>query len=80
MTELTTQQCYLLSDEDTTTLNLKEITTYSQQLDPAWQFNAKDQTISKKFSFKNYYQTTATVNIITQIAHQQDHHPDLLIS
>lgn len=80
MTELTTQQCCSLSDDYVARLNLEEITTYSQQLDPAWQYNPEGQTISHEFSFKNYYQTIAFVNVIAQIAHLQDHHPDMLIS
>lgn len=80
MTELIAQHCCSFSDNDVTKLILEEITTYLQQLDPAWQLNSKDQTISNEFSFKNYYQTIAFVNVIAQIAHQQDHHPDMLIS
>ena len=33
--------------------------------------------ITKTFTFKNYYQTTAFVNAAAWIAHQEDHHADI---
>jgi 4a-hydroxytetrahydrobiopterin dehydratase len=53
---------------------------FLQQLSPPWQLSPEQQTISHTFTFKDYYQTMAFVNVIAQIAHQQDHHPDLLVS
>ena len=38
------------------------------------------QEISKTFTFRNYYQTMAFVNASAYISHQEDHHPDLLVS
>jgi len=40
---------------------------------------AGDQ-ISKIFSFKNYYRTMAFVNAAAYVSHQEDHHPDMLVS
>ncbi len=37
------------------------------------------QTISKSFSFKNYYQTIAFVNAVAWMTHREDHHPDLAV-
>jgi len=34
--------------------------------------------ITKKFTFRDYYQTTAFVNAIVWIAHQENHHPDVV--
>jgi len=79
MTDLSTQQCSNLSSDDSP-LNDDEFSSYLQQLDPQWQLDDEDKTISNIFTFKNYYQTIAFVNVIAQIAHQQDHHPDLLVS
>ena len=42
----------------------------------SWQLS--DQQISKSFSFKDYYQTTAFINAVAFIAQQQDHHPDII--
>jgi len=33
--------------------------------------------IARSFDFKNYYETTAFVNAVAWIAHQEDHHPDI---
>lgn len=35
--------------------------------------------IEKTFHFKNYFETMAFVNAVALVAHQQDHHPDLLV-
>lgn len=40
----------------------------------------EDSEIKKTFSFRNYYQTMAFVNASAYISHQEDHHPDLLVS
>ena len=76
---LALQQCSDLP-ESTPALNNKEASTLLQQLQPQWQFNQQQNTISYNYTFKNYYQTMAFVNVIAQIAHQQDHHSDLLVS
>ena len=79
MDDLSSQQCHNLS-ADAPALEQEETSGLLQQLDPPWQLNAEAQTISHTFSFKNYYQTMAFVNVIAQVAHQQDHHPDLQVS
>lgn len=45
---------------------------------PGWE--AADGTITKRFEFKNYYQTMAFVNAVAWIAHSEDHHPDMEVS
>ena len=79
MDELSSKQCSDLSADDPA-LNDEETSLYLQQLDPRWSSNKEDKTISNTYTFKNYYQTMAFVNVIAQVAHQQDHHPDLLVS
>ena len=44
----------------------------------AW--NVEHETIIRQFVFKNYYQTLEFVNSIATIIHQEDHHPELLIT
>jgi 4a-hydroxytetrahydrobiopterin dehydratase len=39
-----------------------------------------DHLISKKFVFKDYYQTIAFVNAIAWMTHREDHHPDLMVT
>lgn len=78
-TQLASQQCSKLSTE-LHALNVDEVVAFQSQLNPQWQIIEKKQAINFSYNFKNYYQTMAFVNVIAQIAHQQDHHPDLLIS
>jgi 4a-hydroxytetrahydrobiopterin dehydratase len=79
MCALSARQCSKLTDQDAA-MSIDEAAMLTQQLDPEWQLDTKGQSISYSYSFKNYYQTIAFVNVIAQIAHQQDHHPDLTIS
>jgi 4a-hydroxytetrahydrobiopterin dehydratase len=79
MTALSAQHCSELTDENAA-MSIDEAATLIQQLDPEWQLDAQGQSISYSYSFKNYYQTIAFVNVIAQIAHQQDHHPELIVS
>ena len=76
---LASQQCSNLS-ADEPALNHDEASALLPRLDPQWQLNREKQNISFTYTFKNYYQTMAFVNVIAQIAHQQNHHPDLLVS
>ncbi len=78
-TSLERQQCSNLSADDTA-LSKEESSQLLAQLNPQWSLDQDKQTISHTYSFRNYYQTMAFVNVIAQIAHQQDHHPDLLVS
>lgn len=79
MTDLISQQCSQLSGNEHA-LNSKDAAQYLQQLEPSWESNKETKSISHSYSFKNYYQTMAFVNVVAQIAHQQDHHPDLSVS
>lgn len=38
-----------------------------------------DQLLSKRYTFKDYYQTMAFVNAIAWLSHREDHHPDLTV-
>jgi 4a-hydroxytetrahydrobiopterin dehydratase len=76
--DLHKQQCSNPS-ADLSSLEPDKAEEFLQQLSPPWQLNSEQQTISHTFTFKDYYQTMAFVNVIAQIAHQQDHHPDLLV-
>lgn len=50
-----------------------------KQIDKAWEVSPSSKSIQKTFLFKNYYQTMAFVNAIAWMAHQEDHHPDLVV-
>ena len=47
---------------------------------PNWIFIAEKKLIQKTFEFKGYYQVMAFVNAIAWMAHQEKHHPDLIVS
>ena len=47
---------------------------------PDWQCTDNGKAIGQLFKFGNYHQTMAFVNAVAWIAHQQNHHPDMLVS
>lgn len=47
---------------------------------PGWQLVNEAQGIQRHFEFDNFYQTMAFVNALAEIAHAQDHHPELAVS
>jgi 4a-hydroxytetrahydrobiopterin dehydratase len=61
-------------------LNPLRIDHLTAQLQGNWAVNPEQQRLSCQFDFNNYHETMAFVNAIAWIAHQQDHHPDLLVS
>lgn len=42
---------------------------------PGWSIDGA--ALTRTFTFKNYYRTTAFVNAVAWIAHTEDHHPDI---
>ena len=48
-----------------------------QQLD-GW--NRAGDTITRSFTFADYFHTMAFVNAVASVAHREDHHPDLAVS
>lgn len=44
-----------------------------------WALSDDGKTISKDFTFKNFYRTMAFANAIAWIANREDHHPDMEI-
>lgn len=39
-----------------------------------------DGKLQSSFTFRNYYETMAFVNAMAWVSHQEDHHPDLMVS
>jgi 4a-hydroxytetrahydrobiopterin dehydratase len=58
-------------------LDAATIDTLLGQL-PGWA--VIDGSLQSSFSFRNYYETMAFVNAMAWVSHQQDHHPDLMVS
>jgi 4a-hydroxytetrahydrobiopterin dehydratase len=48
-----------------------------KELGSQWQLSADGKQITGTFDFKNYYRTTAFVNAVVWMAHNEDHHPDI---
>jgi 4a-hydroxytetrahydrobiopterin dehydratase len=46
---------------------------------PGWTSVDEGRAIERHFEFDNFYQTMAFVNALAEIAHAQDHHPELRV-
>lgn len=46
---------------------------------PKWKVSEDHKSITRDFSFKNFYLTMAFVNAVAWIANQENHHPDMEI-
>ena len=44
---------------------------------PGWSADPDSRLIAKRFSFENFYQVMAFVNAVAEVAHAQDHHPEM---
>ena len=62
----------LLTDE--------EINSHLKEISPEWQLAKDGKSISRTFKFKNYYDTMSFVNVVAMVAHQQDHHPEMVVN
>ncbi|MGQ3050665.1 MAG: 4a-hydroxytetrahydrobiopterin dehydratase [Roseateles sp.] len=72
MTDLLLAQCdpkAALLDADTRARMLAAL--------PGWLPDPENKLIAKRFGFANFYQTMAFVDAVAEIAHAQDHHPEL---
>jgi 4a-hydroxytetrahydrobiopterin dehydratase len=58
-------------------LSAAEVKALLPGIGPHWSVAADGKSIQARFDFRNYYQTTAFVNAVAWIAHQEDHHPEL---
>ena len=47
---------------------------------PGWKLATNGGAIECRFEFRNFYQTMAFVNAVAEIAHGQDHHPEMQVS
>ena len=78
MSDLLSQECKA-HEKGSSPLTQNEAENHLKDLDSNWSLS-DNNSISREFKFKNYYETIAFVNLAATVAHQQDHHPDLLIS
>ncbi len=61
-------------------LEQPEISSHMKELSPEWQLADDGKSISRMFTFRNYYDTMSFVNVVAMVAHRQDHHPDMHIT
>jgi|SRR5688572_13806963 4a-hydroxytetrahydrobiopterin dehydratase len=47
---------------------------------PGYELAPEATHITRRYQFKNYYETMAFVNAVAFIAHREDHHPELEVS
>ena len=78
-TDLHQQQCQACEGIGTA-LNAEQIKNLMPQIQNEWQVKNQRTELNRTFQFKNYYQTMAFVNALAWVAHQQNHHPDLIVS
>lgn len=46
---------------------------------PSWSLDERASELSRTFEFRDYHGTMAFVNAVAWVAHQEDHHPELLV-
>ena len=59
-------------------LSIDDATVFLKQTS-SWEINADVMEISRTYTFANFYETMAFVNVAAMVAHQQDHHPDMTV-
>ncbi len=79
MSELVNRQCSN-DPESAPKLDNSECEDLMSAIDEGWDLDLPGQTLSRRFEFKNYYQTIAFANSVAWIAHAQNHHPDMTIT
>ncbi len=57
----------------------EEVEKYLPEV-PGWKFSEDVKSISRKFTFQNFKEAIRFVNLVADIAEEEDHHPDILIN
>ncbi|NIR59218.1 MAG: 4a-hydroxytetrahydrobiopterin dehydratase [Gammaproteobacteria bacterium] len=79
MSELTAKRCKPC-EGGVAPLDRNAAEKMRDQIHEDWQLSDDATAIIRRFRFANYYQTMAFVNAVAWIAHQDDHHPDLMVA
>jgi len=61
-------------------LEEEQLLSLLDQLNRLWILDEEKNNIYRQFDFNNFYETMAFVNAAAWVAHQQDHHPEMLIA
>ena len=57
-------------------LNEEQIKKHLEEI-PQWKLSSANSSISRLFTFKNYYEVLVFINAAAWIAQQENHHPDI---
>ncbi len=76
MTELAKKRC-VPCEGGVKALDRAAAEKLMKQLGSQWKLSGDGRQISAAFEFTNYYRTTAFINAVAWIAHNEDHHPDI---
>lgn len=68
------QHC--LADTAPQLLVEKEIKKHLKEI-PQWNISIDKKGISRPFKFKDYHQTLQFINLISEIIHTENHHPEI---
>jgi 4a-hydroxytetrahydrobiopterin dehydratase len=60
-------------------LSRPEVTQLLTALQADWQVSADGRSLTRRFTFQDYYRTIAFVNVLAYIANVEDHHPELIV-
>ena len=75
MRELAEKKCLSLKD-GVTLITEQEYSDYLDQVD-GW--SIENQSLTRKWIFKNHYQAISFVNAIAWISHSENHHPCITV-
>lgn len=78
MNPFTNKQCREYSKQESS-LNLSEIEE-NRNHTPEWQYWAPENQLERVYRFDSYADTIAFVNQVAQIADEQNHHPEMIVS
>ena len=63
----------------TAKLSIEAINSSLEAAHSDWTLNQDSDLIQRLFNFDNYYHTMAFANAVAWVAHQHDHHPEMVI-
>ena len=67
-------------ESETSRLTDDDIKRHLPEISSEWKLAKDGKSISRTFKFKNYHDTMAFVNVVAMVAHQQDHHPEMIVT
>jgi len=58
-------------------LSREKCQVFLTKLNTDWSLNIDVKSIQRTFTYKNHYQVSSLINLITHISHSEDHHPEV---